>query len=323
MVPLKAVSVVFASLLMASPALAWAPPKDDSASPASGGSAQAVNFAKTVVQDKAASFLSLGKDAPAWMKRIELQGNFPIDGDPSGSILTVQPLYQDENRQDTVFTQLSYLRYSLFDEARNTVNAGLGYRRLLNDNSILLGGNVFFDHEFDNSHHRVGLGVEAKWGPLDFWFNDYIAVSGWKSMGGGVEERALSGRDFRLAGQVPYLPWATLNAMYFHWDKERASYGADGYEVSGEFALTPNVTFEAGHRDDTRNDGTNFIMVRLQLAGDRPALFGSDHPVIAPKAFLSRDLKDQTLVKVRRENRIMLERSTPTGSGITVTISRG
>lgn len=285
---------------------------------------EAANYAVNLAQEKIKSLIpSLGGDAPEWAKRIELDARFGINDDPRFSVLTVQPLYQSAGQVDTVFTQVSFQRYDLYGEDRNTINTGLGYRRLLDDKNALVGANVFYDYELDHNHSRIGFGTEAKWGPLDGWFNYYLAASGDKNIGGvGIVERAVSGYDVRAAGQVPYLPWAKLNGAYYHWDKIKAADDTDGYDVNAEVAIHPNLTLEAGHKNDNNNPGQYYFLTRFQLAGSGASLLGGGQ-LISSKVFEKRDLTGETLKKVRRENRIILERTTPATGGVTVTVVRG
>ena len=51
----------------------------------------------------------------------------------------------------------------------------------------------------------------------------YKKVSGAKTVG-DFTEKALSGYDVNLAGQVPYVPWAKINYTNYQWDKIDAAY---------------------------------------------------------------------------------------------------
>ena len=48
-----------------------------------------------------------------------------------------------------------------FHNDDQTVNFGLGYRSLQNDDKLMLGANIFFDYSFDDAHQRNGAGIEA------------------------------------------------------------------------------------------------------------------------------------------------------------------
>ena len=38
---------------------------------------------------------------------------------------------------------------------------GIGKRKLINDDTLLLGANLFYDHELDYDHQRASIGIEA------------------------------------------------------------------------------------------------------------------------------------------------------------------
>jgi hypothetical protein len=259
---------------------------------------------------------------PEWMKRFEVNWNFFDTNKSEQSILTVQPLYQSYDKQDTIFIQASAFHYALYGDYRWTGNLGLGYRRLLADNTIMLGANAFFDNEFTNDHRRVSAGLEAKWGPLDFHANNYTGITEDKSVS-GYSEKALDGRDLTLKTQVPYMPWAKLGASYFWWDAEHASSDMKGASLAAEFALHPNLSLDykwsSYNVADNNSENTNAIYLRFHLARlDEPTL--TTGPVISTQAFQARDLSDETLKKVVRENRIIVERRTNSGR---IIIARG
>ena len=61
----------------------------------------------------------------------------------------------------------------------------------------MLGSNVFVDYQFDESHLRNGLGVEAISSVFDLRGNYYNAISGFKATDEG-REKALDGYDIQL-----------------------------------------------------------------------------------------------------------------------------
>jgi hypothetical protein len=263
-----------------------------------------------------------GSKRPEWMKRFEVDWNFFDTNKPGHSILTVQPLYQSLNKQDTVFIQGSLFHYALYEDYRWTGNLGLGYRRLLANNTIMLGTNAFFDNEFTNNHRRASVGTEAKWGPLDFHFNNYFGLTEDKSVSGYLE-KALDGRDITFKTQVPYLPWAKIAAGYFWWDAQHSSSDMKGASFSTELALHPNFSLDYRWSSydvaDNSSRDTNAVFLRFHLARvDAPTL--ATGPVVESRSFRTRDLSGETLKKVRRENRIIVERRTNSGR---IIIARG
>ncbi|HVA13677.1 MAG TPA: inverse autotransporter beta domain-containing protein [Stellaceae bacterium] len=299
-----------------------------------GGNAKALaGLAQQTAEDQAVSrikplvsqWLGIGDGAPDWMKRIEIQGDFLQRGKPQQSILTVQPLFQSAGKQDTVFVQGSIFHYAMFGEYRWTGNFGLGYRRLLADNSILLGANAFYDDEFTYNHRRMSAGAEAKWGPLDLGFNDYVALTHDRTVAPNTFERALSGRDVTLSSQVPFIPWIKVSGSYYAWDRYLAPSDTNGMSYAVELFGLPylSVKFTHSHSDfsDDQSRPQNILSVQFKLAtwGSQSTL--ATGPIISDRIFETRDLTKDTLDKVERENRIIVERRANT-SGATVIISR-
>ena len=68
------------------------------------------------------------------------------------------PLSDESDIENTLFTQVS----AFYTDNRTTLNAGLGYRRLVSDNTLMLGVNAFYDHEFPYDHGRYSMGLEAR-----------------------------------------------------------------------------------------------------------------------------------------------------------------
>ena len=76
----------------------------------------------------------------------------------TGSILFVSPLSDINNKENTLFTQGS-IYFS--DDDRETLNLGIGNRKLLINDTLMLGANIFYDNEIDYGHTRASFGVEA------------------------------------------------------------------------------------------------------------------------------------------------------------------
>ena len=89
---------------------------------------------------------------------------------PQYEILTVQPLRDDG--ENITFFQGSLLRW---DGDRDTINLGLGQRKLLLNKNILVGLNAFYDHEFTIDHSRLGLGGDFLTSFGEFRINNYYS----------------------------------------------------------------------------------------------------------------------------------------------------
>ncbi len=266
---------------------------------------------------------AIGEELPEWAQRIEFEAEIQDDGKPYWSLLTVQPLYESEGKEQTVFTQLSQNRYEYLGTDRDVTNIGLGYRQLLNDNTIMLGANTFFDWEWKRQHKRFGMGVEAKWSGLDFASNAYWGIGGatGRGLSGGTREEVLDGYDVELGLQVPYMPWARVYGKRYFWDSVLNSEDIKGWTASLEADVHQNLTVEAGWRDDNFSDDEVFMKLSFNFGpgggqANRPVALSSSF--IADQAWDMRDMSEHNLDKVRRENRIIVERRS---SGVVISRS--
>ena len=304
-------------------------PSGQNAGSGSGASA-ALGMAQSMGEQATRYWLpSLGDEAPAWLQRTEFSGKFGADGRPEYTLLTVQPLYRSDDKADTVFIQGSQLRYSLFDQDRDTTNLGIGYRRLLLDNTLLVGGNTFFDREWTYGHERVGFGADAMWRMLDFHANDYLRVTQDRDVGSGATERAMNGWDSELRSQIPFLPWAKVGLQRYVWNGQFSN--VRGWAYSLDMDLTQNVSLQLLTRTaalpGTGASGGGVTGENL-LATVSFHLGSASRPVAASEELISdhpfadtQDLSGHTLDKVRRENRVIVERTVKT-NGISIVVGR-
>ncbi len=260
----------------------------------------------------------IGEDLPEWVKHMEFEWGVNESNAPEYSILGVFPLYESEDLQDTIFTQLSQRRYRYLGVDRDVTNAGLGYRRLFFDNQVLVGVNGFFDYGWKYNHQRVSAGAEAKWAGLDFSTNYYLRASNRHSAGGSSSEEVLDGHDIRLAAQIPYLPWARIHGRRYWWSTNRSAEDIKGWEMGMEMDLHQNLQLEAGLvSDNFIEDGNNnegYIKLRFAMALNRPVAASSEW--ISENPWLMRDMSEYRLDKVQRENKIIVER---VSSGVVIT----
>ena len=119
--------------------------------------------------------------------------------DTTAGILVVAPLSDKEDIQNTIFTQVS----AFYVDSRTTLNAGLGYRRLEFDNTLMLGVNAFYDHEFPYDHGRFSIGLEARTTVGEINANIYKAKTKWRRGEDGNQERALDGWDVEAGLPLP------------------------------------------------------------------------------------------------------------------------
>ena len=132
----------------------------------------------------------------------------------SGSILVVKPLSDINDNENILFTQASLF---LSDNSRETLNLGIGKRKLLNDDTLLIGANLFYDHELDYDHQRASVGLEAISSVGSLRLNQYYGLSGKKKGLNDINEEALDGQDMEVGAPLPYLPWTNLSYRSFEW----------------------------------------------------------------------------------------------------------
>ena len=222
---------------------------------------------------------------------------------PLFSILTTQPFIQSGDT--TWFYQGSIFRTEEEGTMRNTVNLGTGLRELVYDKKVMLGANVFYDHEFPYDHQRVGFGLEARTSVGEINANQYLKSSGIKTNKYGFYEQALDGRDIEVGTHMPYIPAWKFYAKYFRYDMPAGS-DLYGQEYSTEFKMPLGLTFVAGKKfyENDRKQNQGYITLGYSLAlGKDPS--NDIAQIITTNAYDFQTMENHTLDKVRRENLIV------------------
>ena len=250
------------------------------------------------------------------------EGSFNISEDSDGDtlvdfeFLTVLPIKQSIDLKHTWFSQFSFANDEQFGDRRFRANAGGGYRNYHASMNMVLGLNTFYDHEFDSNHNRIGVGGEIKKDLLDLGINYYHALSGKKTMkidNISGQERALSGFDVEAGHPLPFLEWTRAFFSYYHFDGEQGE-DQKGLRYSTEMLLHDNLKLEAGYNDDRQSDGVdqNYWFVKFTITSgndsDTPTLFGTNSKPISDTIFGTRDVSKTLKNKVRRRNKITIER---------------
>ncbi|WP_423244857.1 inverse autotransporter beta domain-containing protein, partial [Erwinia persicina] len=102
------------------------------------------------------------------------------------------------------------------NQARNTVNAGLGYRQYTGD--WMLGINTFYDYDYTGGNRRLGAGVEAWRDYLKLSANGYYGLTGWHqsvlSAMKDYDERPANGFDMNAEAYLPSMPSLGMSLKY-------------------------------------------------------------------------------------------------------------
>jgi adhesin/invasin len=218
------------------------------------------------------------------------------------SIVTTQPIKADNLR---LFWQGSLGSYDQSGDRRTTLNIGLGKRWLLDDEKAIAGINSFYDYEFSTKHRRTSIGGEYRRSNVELNVNRYWAISEKQSVS-GTDEEALDGYDAIFKGQLPYLPWATLVAKKYRWERTNQA-DVDGSYYGVEAYLTPRAKLEIGKQDDNYMDPETYSKLTYAFGpnGDHASLSDS---VIATVAYQDgENMKNKMLTKVERSNKIIVE----------------
>ena len=275
-------------------------------------SASADNLKNTVI-DKAKNFTN--DFVETYLESLVDRTEVTIEGfegeKPTFSILTTQPITESADLKDTTFWQGSIF----VNDGRETLNLGLGYRRLSDDEKWLSGINLFYDHEFPYNHKRASIGAELRSSVVELNVNKYYGLSNTLTGENGVQETALGGFEFELGTQIPYIPGTRFFAKQFKWDGEDGGTDLKGktYSLNIGREILTNTSLEAGIHD---YDGTKASEKFAKLTYHFGKQSKPAKPFISTVAFDNlKSMKDKRLDKVRRTNTIIKQKG-----GFTVTI---
>ena len=226
------------------------------------------------------------------------------DGEITFNILMLRNIEKTDT--SNFFTQFSIQSQDVGqNDPRYVGNLGLGYRFLNDDNSLMIGANVFYDRDFEHDHERGSIGFEAKGGNLEINYNLYEDIS-LQQVANKRKEQSLGGYDFNVSSQVPFMPWARLNYTSYEWDKDLASTNTKGEKYSSEFNLTPSLVFEYEY-DESGNFGDDITSGKFTFVypprDNKPTIASG----FSSQAFTYSNVSDKLNDKVKRKNKLVIE----------------
>ena len=218
---------------------------------------------------------------------------------PDYSILGVREILELDS--GNIFTQFSLFNTEQNNSERIIGNLGIGSRKLLNSDTLMIGMNAFIDQDFNESHRRGSFGVEVRNSVLDFNGNMY------RSLQDTTKEIILDGWDYRLAGQVPYVHWSKLFINGYEWDGVLRE-DIKGMKIGSEMVLTPISILELAYDDKDKKGLEDEWYAKIQFIyppknNGPTALDGISD--LAWKE--NKDMSGELLSKVQRNNKIMIE----------------
>ena len=216
---------------------------------------------------------------------------------PDFSILAVRELEKYDN--GNFFTQFSLFSTEQNNDDRIVGNLGFGKRTLSDDKFMMTGINAFLDFD-DAENVRASLGVEARNAVLEFSSNYYLGIAD------ATDEKVLDGYDLRLASQIPYLHWADVFVNTYAWQGEDRD-DIEGTKLGSEMYLSPTFSLEVAF-DDKDKAGLEDEWYAKLLFFYPPREGATAQDGISDIMWKEeRDMSDQLLTKVKRQNKIMIE----------------
>ena len=218
---------------------------------------------------------------------------------PDYSILGVREILELDS--GNIFTQFSLFNTEQNNSERIIGNLGIGSRKLLNNDTLMIGMNAFIDQDFNESHKRGSFGFEVRNSVLDFNGNMY------RSLQDTTEEIILDGWDYRLAGQVPYVHWSKIFINSYEWDGALRE-DIKGMKIGSEMVLSPISILELAYDDKDKKGLEDEWYAKIQFIyppknNGPTALDGISD--LAWKE--NKDMSGELLSKVQRNNKIMIE----------------
>jgi hypothetical protein len=261
-------------------------------------------------------------EVPGWLQRTEIDlGRDSFGRERGGSVSTVQPIYM--NDVGAVFAQGRANLQHRFGESlwRTTLNLGVGYRQLFNNDTMMLGGNLFYDVEMPRGHHRIGFGADLRASFAELNANYYLPRSKvvfLDTSTTSITERAREGWDLEAGLNLPYMPWAKVYAKRYHW-KGYAGADMNGHGFSVQVAPLRYLQVEVGLKNDNIENKTSFIKLGMSYNFASPMDY--NNKIFADVPYEMTSMREHRLDQVRRENTIIVERVVPTAAGGNVTVN--
>ena len=220
------------------------------------------------------------------------------------SILGVRNILRTDD--SNLFTQFSVKNKEVNSDGRIHGNLGFGYRKLNDDQSIILGANTFLDGDLNKGHKRLGLGLEAKGSMLDLSLNNYQKITNMKTID-GTDEQILSGWDYNLTTQIPYTPWAKFNFQGYKWENEKTSQDTKGNQYSSELNINSSLQLNLSLDDSSLPGVEDVYKAELVFIHPPRENVKTMKDGFSDIAFEKENMEVKLAEKVRRNNDLAIE----------------
>jgi len=242
---------------------------------------------------------AIKSSTPDFIKYFDAEYKFSADNPDNISLTALSAI--SESSTSSLFNQTTIVRH----DDNTTVNIGLGYRSLLNNDKAILGLNAFYDREINVTHQRYGIGLEFLTSIFDLRSNYYEAFSDTKLVENNETEKALDGWDVRLDYYIPrnMVGNYSLTAFveFYDWSESGGDFQVDGYKIGFTSRLYRNFYIETGIDDDGTDDQDFYLVVNYTFK------FGDEEFNIVDnqEALRFESVRHRMYEKVLRENRIV------------------
>ena len=221
------------------------------------------------------------------------------------SILGVRDI--SSTSRSNLFTQFSIHNQEIAGEERYIGNLGIGYRILNTNKTMMFGVNSFYDRDIKEDHSRASVGLEARASVIEFSLNHYQKLTDHQLVN-LIKEQVLSGTDYNISTQIPYMPWATFNFQGYEWEKDKAANDTEGKVYSLEMALTPSFQLDLFQDVSSEASVDDIESVKLSFVyPPRENKKTLTDGFVSNVAFDKKNVEDQLRDKVRRNNNLTVE----------------
>jgi len=221
---------------------------------------------------------------------------------PTIEIQSVSKIKEDDD--SAFFNQTNLSSYA----GETTINLGLGKRKLYKNETVMLGSNIFVDYQFDESHLRNGIGVEAISSVFDLIGNYYNAISGFKATDEG-REKALDGYDLQINYHTGGKTNTDLYLNSFLWENPNSDYEEKG-EKFGITSQIGNLNFDLGYLNDNQNNDGFYAGIKLVVPLGNVE---NKKPETQTETSKYVSVRDKLYIPVKRENKIKVVKISKSG----------
>ena len=247
------------------------------------------------------NIVSFAEDHFENMKYLDFSINTQEYLKPTFSIMSVNEIMKLDS--GTIFNQTSINTH----DGDQTVNIGLGNRKLIKNDTVILGSNIFLDYQANEQHLRNGFGLEAISSVFDLRGNYYNAISGFKTTDDG-REKALDGHDVQLNYHLLGKTNTDIFLNKFEWTNPNSSFKVKG-EKFGINSKIGRLQYDLGYLNDNKNSDGFFASLNFVV----PLGKETKKPQQRNKTLQYVSVRDKLYIPVQRENKIKVVKISKSG----------